>query len=297
VCWRRRARGLLVVASLCSAVAGCARLVGGRHVPSRLGGLERVGPLRRFTPQNLYDAINGEAPLVISFGFRSLVQADYGRQGGEPLVSIDLYDMGCEDNAFALYRAHASMESTPVAVGTEGAGDDTRVEFWQGRFCAVVTALPAAEAVGAIALARELSRALPPTRAWPRYLGRLPAEDRVLRSEQYAPRNFLGHEFLEDTVSARYKAGGREVMAFVCGYGTEESAARALRLLDAALGKHKPTRALGRPGQEGLVGEVPGLGRLAVFRRREALAGVLPYADEPELNALLERLDRRLGSP
>jgi len=288
--WRSRlATGLCLAA----AIAGCARAAGERLLTASRGEWTRLGPVRRFTPQNLYDAINGEAPLVISFGFRSLAQADYGKKGGEPLFSIDLYDMGCEDNAFALFRAHVTLESKPLDVGTEGAGDDTRAEFWQGRFCVVVNALPSSSPASAAALARPLARDLPPTRAWPGYLSLLPTERRIARSEQYAPSDFLGHEFLKRAVSARYKLGDREATLFACQYDDQARAASALARLQTRLQAKKPTQPLAI-GAGGFLADEPVLGPLAVFRQGRFLAGMLRYASDPAAEGLLADLVRRL---
>ncbi len=287
--WPERVAAAFVLALV---AGGCAAPLGRNCLGAKRAGWARLGPVRHYTAGDLYDAIDGEAPFVISFGFRSLAQATYG-ESGKPLFAIELYDMGCEDNAFALFRAHVTLESKALDTGTEGAGDETRVEFWQGRFCAAVNALPSSQPVGAVAIARQLARDLPPTRAWPGYLKLLPAEQRVERSEQYAPSDFLGREFLKRAVSARYKLGGREAMLFACRYDAASEAASALARLRAVLQAKKPTEPLA-VGDGGFVAEEAVLGTLAAFRRGRFVAGAVGRVRPPELDGLLGALDQRL---
>lgn len=283
-------------AFLCFALAagGCAGPGGERYLAATRGNWVRLGTVQRYTARDLYDAIDGEAPFVISFGFRSLAQAQYGERGGEPLIAAELYDMGRSDNAFALFRAKATLESKPIELGTEGAGDGTRVEFWQGPFYGAVTALPSAAAgADALAFARELARSLPPTRAWPACLALLPPEHRIARSEQYTPSDFLGDRALKRAVSARYRIGGHEATLFACHCDGPADAAAALARLRGRARPDKPPQPL-TIGEEGFIADEPGLGTLAVFRRGAFLAGAFGSIHLPAFGRLLAELSRRL---
>ncbi len=252
-----------------------------------------MGAVRHFTPEALYDYINGAAPFICSFGFRSLAQATY-RRGADEVV-LDIYDMGSADNAFALFRSQSNVEAAPLDVGTEGAGDEARVEFWQARFYVAASgAAPEARARVA-ALARDLARGLPPTKAWPAYLGLLPAEGRLARTETYAPADFLGHECLKRAVSARYRLGDREAMAFACRYDGEAEAAAALARLEAHYRQKQAPRPLAL-GDGGFVVADPTQGQLAAFRRGAFLGGMTRHGDDPAAKALLADLDHRLAT-
>jgi len=268
------------------------RPLGERYLASSLGGWRRAGRICRFTSENLYEVIDGEAPFVISFGFRSLAQATY-RRGAEGESTVDIYDMGSTSNAFALFRSRANVEAPPVDVGSEGAGDDARVEFWQGPFYVALSIPSPAEHRSVLALARDLADTLPPTEAWPAYLRLLPTAGRVARSEQYLPSDFLGHEFLKRAVTARYKLGGREATLFACRYESADEAAGALGRFEAYLRKQRPTRPLAL-GDGGFLAEEPFLGRLAVFRRGCFLGGMTRYAKDPATEKVLADLDQRL---
>lgn len=286
--WPERTLACILLAVAC----GCARPAGQRYLTPSRGEWTRAGPIRRFTADNLYDYIDGEAPFVVSFGFRSLAQATYRRGGADTIV--DIYDMGCADNAFALFRSHSNVEAEPLDVGSEGASDEARVDFWQGRYYVAVGLPSPAERPSALALARGLARDLPPTAAWPAYLALLPTDGRVARSEQYAPSDFLGRQFLKNAVFARYRLGDAEATLFACRCDSPTEAAVVLERLEFAYRKKHPVRPLA-VGEGGFAADEPTLGRIAAFRRGSFVAGATRCPESPAADRLLADLDQRLA--
>ena len=290
MCWRERT---IAVVAIGAALAGCASSPDDDLLPPERGGWRREGDVTRYTADNLYDYIDGSAPFVISFGFRSLATADY-RRADEPVTTVDLYDMGSSDDAFALFRNKANLEAEPVEVGSEGAGSEARIEFWQGPYYVAVSNPSPEESEHVLALARDVAKSLPATEAWPAYLDLLPTDGRVPRSEKYLPDSFLGYEALQCTVSARHKVGDAEVTLFACRYDTPQAAAQALDAFKAQLEKKNPTKPLGR-GDGGFVADTFILGPLALFRRGHHLGGLINYAEGAPADSLLADLDGRLA--
>jgi hypothetical protein len=287
--WRNR---LALAVWVGLTVGGCAEPSGSRFLTASRDRWQRVGPIRHFTADNLYDHINGEADTVIPFGFRSLANARY-QHGAETKCTVDIYDMGSASNAFALFRSHADLEAKPLDVGSEAVGDQTRTEFWQGSFYVDVVTFSPTEGFSALTLARDLARSLPPTKAWPAYLKLLPTRGRVARSEQYVPHDLFGRSFLNRAITARYKLGTRKAMLFACRYDSPKGAARALDRFEAILRQKRPTRPV-TLGERGFLADDPVLGRLVVFRRAHFVAGMTGYAKDPATEALLADFDRCL---
>jgi len=298
VCPPRKSAAILrvcgVLAALILATAGGCSSPGGDNILLTERGLwHRTGPVATYTANNLHEYIDGAAPFVISFGFESLQTAGY-RRGAEPETTVDIYDMGSSDNAFALFRSNSNVEAGPLEVGTEGAGADARIEFWQGAYYVAVSNPSADEKDEVLALARDLAQALPVVGAWPAYLDLLPTAGRVVHSERFLPSDYLGHGFLKRAVSARYKVGAREMTLFACRLETPKEAAVAMGRLKAFLDKQGRAQALAR-GEGGYVAADSTLGRVAVFQRGQFVAGLYPYPEEPAADDLLADLDRRLG--
>ena len=286
--WVSVARRAVVAVLLAPALVGCASSPDEDLLPPERGEWRRAGDVTRYTADNLYDYIDGSAPFVISFGFQSLATADY-RRADEPVTTVDLYDMGSADNAFALFRNKANLEAEPVEVGTEGAGSEARIEFWQGPYYVAVSNPSPEESEHVLSLARDVAKSLPATEAWPAYLKLLPEVGRVPRSEKYLPDSFLGYAVLKRAVSARYTCGDGEVTLFVCRYDSPQAAAEALDAFKAQLEKKAPTKPL-TCGDGGFVADTFLLGPLALFRRGHHLGGLIGYAENAPAGRLLTNL-------
>jgi len=223
-----------VLLALALLLAGCTSEPGGESptlLPEARGPFRRVTPVTRYAPGTLHEYINGQAPYVVSFGMQGLATADYAK-ADEPVTTVDVYDMGSPENAFALFRSNADLEGSPVDVGTEGAGAGGRVEFWQDRYYVVVSNPLAADPAIVRDVAARLAADLPAPGPMPAYLGWLPADGRVAKSEQYLPEAYLGYEPLARAVTARFDAGQGETPAavtlFACRYDSADAAAAAL---------------------------------------------------------------------
>ena len=293
--WVSAARRAVVAVLLAPVLVGCASSPDEDLLPPERGRWRREGAVTRYTARNLYDYIDGSAPFVVSFGFQSLRTADY-RRAAEPVTTVDLYDMGSSGNAFALFRNKANLEADPVEVGTEGAGSEARIEFWQGPYYVAVSNPSPEESEHVLALARDVAASLPATEAWPAYLKLLPEAGRVPRSEKYLPDSFLGYAVLKRAASARYTCGDGEVTLFVCRYDTPQAAAEALAAFKAQLEKKAPTKPL-TCGEGGFVAEGFLLGPLALFRRTHHLGGMIGYANSTPAARLLAELGGRLAGP
>lgn len=71
--------------------------------------LTMAGPLKTWTPENMYEHINGEAELLKRYGAVSLTYVTYENENGWYL-SADILDMGATVNAFGLYRLYAGCD-------------------------------------------------------------------------------------------------------------------------------------------------------------------------------------------
>ena len=74
-------------------------------LPDRISGLNRVGAVKSYTKENLYEVIDGHAEYYISAGFNRLFVGDYGKPGGDansPALVINIYDMVKDIQAFGV---------------------------------------------------------------------------------------------------------------------------------------------------------------------------------------------------
>jgi len=81
-------------------------------LPDSIGSnpvLSRVEKLKSWTPDTMYEQVNGEAELLKRYGALSLVYVTYEHEGGAYLSS-EILDMGAPVNAFGLYRLYAGCD-------------------------------------------------------------------------------------------------------------------------------------------------------------------------------------------
>lgn len=81
-------------------------------LPTTIGSsprLSMVDELKTWTPDNMYEHVNGEAELLKRYGVFSLTNAAYENEAGDYL-SADILDMGSPVNAFGLYRLYAGCD-------------------------------------------------------------------------------------------------------------------------------------------------------------------------------------------
>ena len=71
--------------------------------------LAMVEEPKNWTPDNMYEHVNGEAELLKRYGAVSLVYASYENDKGAYL-SVDILDMGAPVNAFGLYSLYAGCD-------------------------------------------------------------------------------------------------------------------------------------------------------------------------------------------
>ena len=228
-----------------------------------LPGWGDAAGLRVYTPEDLWEKINGRADLYLAFHMARMVFGTYSdsRDPGR-FIDVYWYDMGAPDNAFGIYRAEMSSEPRSIDVGREGYATPGGVFFWKGGSYVRVEASDGSEelADAALAVARAVAKAVPDEerRLWADDL--LPAEDRVAGSFGYEATDAFSLGFLNDVFRAEYRAGDVAYTTFV-HRAKDAAAARATFEAYAAFFQEHG-RLIRRETREGfdlVVGEVGGV--------------------------------------
>ncbi|MBT8355628.1 MAG: hypothetical protein KJO60_13960 [Desulfofustis sp.] len=107
-------------------------------VPESLGSnpvLTRTEEMRIWSPDNMYEHVNGEAELLIRYGTRGLGFSAYENEAGD-YVSVDILDLGEPINAYGLYRLYAGCdgEELQISGATVLVDDYTQYGFYDRYF-------------------------------------------------------------------------------------------------------------------------------------------------------------------
>ena len=195
-----------------AALAVCGAAIGpGQSAPAQSAAVaswSMYQDARSFTPQNLWQYIDGAADLFLSYGFAGLGTAQYARQGAsEPAITVDVYDMGTPLNAFGVFTSERWEGAPALAVGAQGYDAEGLIAFWKGRCYVKIATTESGDDGAARALAQATAERLTGTTALPDEFERLPSKGRVPGSERYVRKDALGHKALTNVISADYHVG------------------------------------------------------------------------------------------
>ncbi|OAV73613.1 hypothetical protein Barb6_00107 [Bacteroidales bacterium Barb6] len=167
-----------------------------------------------FDPVNLFDRINGAAPLFIENNFQEMTSLEYKK--GKDYIVIQAYRHATPEDAFGMYASERSSELEPFAIGGEAQGDKSGLFFFAGSMYIKMWSY-ANEDTGQLLqiIGKGLADKIDPQVAYPSAFQAFPAEGKEPYSEAYITANYLGHQFLKGAYTANYKKDGKPFQLFV----------------------------------------------------------------------------------
>jgi hypothetical protein len=183
-----------------------------------------------YTPDNLYQYMDGGADIFLVYGVHMLLHLDLRAAASD--IALDIFDMGSADTAFGMYAAERVPDEPYIHVGAEGYANRGSLNFYQDRYYVKLTAVGEGADQALDALARAVSSKIGANPALPAILATLPAEDRRPHSEQYMPNAPLGHDFLGPAFAATYVLDGKESKILVTVARDQADAQKRLQQLE-----------------------------------------------------------------
>lgn len=208
-------------------------------LPDDVGGWRVGADDQAFTPENLFDYINGGAELYLSYGFKSVLSRTY-TNADRPEIIADIFDMGSSENAFGVF-SH-SREIIDDTIGQGSQYSHGLMLFWKDRYYVSILASPeTAETKEAVfELARHIDQEIPGEGPLPRTLDLLPRDSLDLASVRYfhhyiwlnshyyvADENILRIERDTNAALAKYGTTGANHLLLVAEYPYDKRAREA----------------------------------------------------------------------
>jgi hypothetical protein len=180
-----------------------------------VNGWTLTGQSQAYSPDTLYDYIDGGSDLYLKYEFEELQVVEYRKD--KMSVSAEVYRHRDADHAFGIYSQERVPGADFLALGAQGYYENTVCNFIQGGYYVKLSSENTGPDDREILLvfARRLSQELPAQSALPAVLSAFPPEGKKPNSEKFIAKDFLGYAFLHSGFIADYDRSGQKYQLFV----------------------------------------------------------------------------------
>jgi hypothetical protein len=216
-------------------------------LPATLAGRARVGQLRSFSRETLYEYVNGHAEYYLSAGFEGLAVAEYGADPqGQPSLVVNLWDMGRPLHAFGVLMDEAGPDAVALEGDVLGFRTAGGVGLAHGRYYVQLSTFGAD--VDPTQTVAELQAALGSVQDGGPAIAEFPAFGRVVNT-RFVKEAYRGLDLLANVIERRFAREGAELDAFLIQGDAGRIAdleRRLLEFLDAEGIPHEAVPVAGR---------------------------------------------------
>ena len=172
-----------------------------------LPGYKLVKNYPVFTPDNLWDFINGAADTYLSYGFVDLHVAEYKK--GKNVIKLEIYHHYDNTMAFGIYSSERSPSFRFMNLGAQGYIAGGSINFFKGNYYVKIRTYSKNEKTlqSAESLALKVSVMLEGDNRMPAPLSQFPETGKKINEETYINESVLGHKFLTKAFKAVYELG------------------------------------------------------------------------------------------
>lgn len=197
------------------------------------GDFSPAGNVETYDTDNLYEKIDGKAPMYQESGFVKLATQRFAAKSN-PELGFELYqyDMGDSRNAFSVYSRQKRADVEDLQDMPFGYKTSNAIYISQGKYyIEMIGFAESEELVGAMRdIASKLSeQVIVGEKGKIAELGFFPPEGTVAGSWKLQLRDAFGFDGLTDTYSAQYKTGEKTVAIFFSRRKNVEDARKAAK--------------------------------------------------------------------
>lgn len=179
------------------------------------------GEIEVFNPDNLFDRINGAAPLFLENNFREMTSMEYKK--GTDYITIQAYHHATPEDAFGMYSSERSSDLEFLPVGGEAQGDKTNLYFFAGNMYLKMWSNASGDVSKELqAIGQALAGKIDAGAGYPAVIRLFPEQGKVPYSAAYITSNYIGHEFLRAVYTMKYEKGGQAFQLFVLDGGSPD---------------------------------------------------------------------------
>ncbi len=200
-------------------------------------GFKNPTEVKTYEPNNLYEKIDGKAPLYMEAGFRSLyTNRILSVDASSQWIELFLYDMAEFENAFSVYSTQKRPNAARVSSAQQKYHYKTSNGFYfvHDRYYGELVGSTEADLLNrAMAeIGSQICNALPPQRpVYPleQKMALFPEENLVPHTFKFYLDTAFGFEQLHHSLTAQYKLDSTELTAFISGRANESEAQKTAK--------------------------------------------------------------------
>jgi len=217
---------------------GCAALVPFIHGGQKdmtaifppLEGWTKKGAPEIYTPDNLFEYINGAAEVFLSYDFIKLATLTY-ENTKKNSFTVDVYRHSSARNGFGIYSQEKPQTGNFLAIGTQGYYEKGVLNFLRGGYYVKMSGYDLGDNDKTVltSAAEKIAANLEGPLDFPAAVKCFPNEGKITNSEGYINRNFLGHSFLHSAYAADYRLNGEKFQVFIIETGDKKGVEEILK--------------------------------------------------------------------
>lgn len=183
-----------------------------------------------YYPENLFEYINGAAEIYLAYDFKELLVVQFDHEKSEANISVEIYDMGEQNNSFGIYSVERYPDNRFIPVGIQGYTEEGILNFLIGDYYIKLFCFGCGgeTADALMKFSKEITARVEEKGSRPPLLDVFPQEGKIDNSEKFILRNFLGFGFLHDGFLVNYKIDDFEFDCFLIEGRDEEDAEQML---------------------------------------------------------------------
>ncbi len=220
-----------------------------------LKGYKTVNEEPVYTPDNLWNYIDGAADAYLALGFLDLNISEYRK--GKRAIKAEIYRFGDDAMAFGMYSLERSPGYDFIQVGVQGYNEDGVVFFYKDRYYVKIITQSESKKVNESMkeLAGLIADRIEGKNDFPAMLKLFPSGGLLKNQETYILESVLGHEFLRGAYRVSYEMDNDrfDVYFFNCKSAGEASAMAGKLAGDAYTGSEDVFKYVFEDGFNGLL--------------------------------------------
>jgi len=204
-------------------------------------GWELYDNVLQFTPENLYEHINGRAEYYLSFNMIRMTFVSFREStDNSNFINLSIFDMSTPPNAFGVFSGERSLGAPPLKLGRDSYRSKANYYIWHGQYYIQIITSDTISELRRIGmdLAEKLTYNLQDSGQPVWGLQALPVNNRVPQSVQYFLIDALGYSFLRNTYTAKYYKDKIEVSVFLSQQDSPESVRKTIIKLKEHVNKY-----------------------------------------------------------